>query len=160
MKPLIVIDAILAKKNLGTHRGMAPITIALGPGFSAPQDVDVVIETMRTIGWDVYTLKEQLYLIQVFQVKLAEKVRNELSMPLLQDKLPTLKHRGSRVERGSIILYRSGSSLFALTGTLRGLISEKVTCYQGLCADVDPRPVEKVDCLTISDKARALGERF
>ena len=113
MKPLIVIDAILAKKNLGTHRGMAPITIALGPGFSAPQDVDVVIETMRTIGWDVYTLKEQLYLIQVFQVKLAEKVRNELSMPLLQDKLPTLKHRGSRVERGSIILYRSGSSLFA-----------------------------------------------
>ena len=47
MKPLIVIDAILAKKNLGTHRGMAPITIALGPGFSAPQDVDVVIETMR-----------------------------------------------------------------------------------------------------------------
>ena len=47
LKPLIVIDAILAKKNLGTHRGMAPITIALGPGFSAPQDVDVVIETMR-----------------------------------------------------------------------------------------------------------------
>ena len=48
-----------------------------------------------------------------------------------------------------------------LTGTLRGLISEKVTCYQGLkCADVDPRPVEKVDCLTISDKARALGSGF
>ena len=45
LKPLIVIDAILAKKNLGTHRGMAPITIALGPGFSAPQDVDAVIET-------------------------------------------------------------------------------------------------------------------
>ena len=82
-------------------------------------------------------------------------------MPLLQDKLPTLKHRGSRVERGSIIFNRRVPVYSPLTGTLRGLISEKVTCYQGLkCADVDPRPVEKVDCLTISDKARALGERF
>lgn len=42
-----VIDAILAKKNLGTKKGMAPIVIALGPGFAAGKDCDVVIETMR-----------------------------------------------------------------------------------------------------------------
>ena len=47
LKPDVVVDAILAKKNLGTHRGMAPLTIALGPGFRAGEDVDVVIETMR-----------------------------------------------------------------------------------------------------------------
>ena len=47
LKPLVVIDAILAKKNLGTSKEMAPITIALGPGFEAGIDVDVVIETMR-----------------------------------------------------------------------------------------------------------------
>ena len=41
-------DAILAKKNLGTTRDMAPLTIALGPGFTAGQDVDVVVETT---GW-------------------------------------------------------------------------------------------------------------
>ena len=40
-------DAILAKKNLGTHRAMAPITVALGPGFTAGEDVDAVIETKR-----------------------------------------------------------------------------------------------------------------
>ena len=40
-------DAILAKKNLGTTRDMAPLTIALGPGFTAGQDVDVVVETKR-----------------------------------------------------------------------------------------------------------------
>ena len=45
--PAVVVDAILAKKNLGTHRGMAPLTVALGPGFEAGKDVDVVIETMR-----------------------------------------------------------------------------------------------------------------
>ena len=47
LKPDVVIDGILAKKNLGTHRGMAPLTIALGPGFCAGEDVDVVIETKR-----------------------------------------------------------------------------------------------------------------
>lgn len=55
-KPLAVIDGILAKKNLGTHRGMAPITIALGPGFTAGVDVDAVIETMRghSLGRVIY----------------------------------------------------------------------------------------------------------
>ena len=47
LKPLAVVDAILAKKNLGTNKSMAPITIALGPGFCASCDVDIVIETMR-----------------------------------------------------------------------------------------------------------------
>ena len=46
-KPEVVVDAILAKKNLGTTREMAPLTIALGPGFTAGEDVDVVIETKR-----------------------------------------------------------------------------------------------------------------
>ncbi len=47
IKPDIVVDAILAKKNLGTTRDMAPLTIALGPGFCAGEDVDIVIETKR-----------------------------------------------------------------------------------------------------------------
>ena len=37
-KPEVVVDAILAKRNLGTCRNMAPLTIALGPGFVAGQD--------------------------------------------------------------------------------------------------------------------------
>ena len=47
LKPLAVVDAILAKKNLGTNRDMAPITVALGPGFTAGVDVDAVVETKR-----------------------------------------------------------------------------------------------------------------
>ena len=47
LKPDVVVDAIIAKKNLGTTREMAPLTIALGPGFTAGQDVDVVVETKR-----------------------------------------------------------------------------------------------------------------
>ncbi|MCI5516716.1 MAG: EF2563 family selenium-dependent molybdenum hydroxylase system protein, partial [Roseburia sp.] len=47
LQPDVLIDAIIAKKNLGTNRAMAPLTIALGPGFFAGQDVDYVIETKR-----------------------------------------------------------------------------------------------------------------
>ena len=56
LQPLAVVDAILAKRNIGTHRDMAPITVALGPGFSAPEDVDAVIETMR--GHDLGALSQ------------------------------------------------------------------------------------------------------
>ena len=45
--PDVLIDAIIAKQNLGTSRNMAPLTVALGPGFCAGKDVDVVIETSR-----------------------------------------------------------------------------------------------------------------
>ena len=47
LKPKVLVDAILAKKNLGTHMEMADLTIALGPGFEAGRDVHYVIETMR-----------------------------------------------------------------------------------------------------------------
>ena len=47
LKPQALVDAILAKKNLGTRRDMAPVTIGLGPGFTAGKDVDAVIETKR-----------------------------------------------------------------------------------------------------------------
>ncbi len=48
LKPIAVVDAILAKKNLGTHRDMAPITIGVGPGFEAGGvDVDLVVESKR-----------------------------------------------------------------------------------------------------------------
>ena len=47
LNPFAVVDAILAKKNIGTRRGVADVVIGLGPGFTAGEDVDVVIETNR-----------------------------------------------------------------------------------------------------------------
>ena len=47
LQPLALVDGILAKKNLGTRIDMAPLTIGLGPGFTAGVDTDLVIETMR-----------------------------------------------------------------------------------------------------------------
>ena len=56
LKPEIVVDAILSKKNLGTKRDDADLVIGVGPGFTAGEDVDVVIETMRghSLGRCIY----------------------------------------------------------------------------------------------------------
>ena len=43
----VVVDAILAKKNLGTKIDMAPLVIGVGPGFTTNVDCHIAIETMR-----------------------------------------------------------------------------------------------------------------
>ena len=52
LRPDVVVDAILAKKNLGTAITDAPLVIGVGPGFCAGKDCHAVIETMRghTLG--------------------------------------------------------------------------------------------------------------
>ena len=47
LKPEVVVDAIIAKRNMGTTIDMAPIVVGLGPGFYAGHDVHAVIETNR-----------------------------------------------------------------------------------------------------------------
>ena len=47
LRPDAVVDAILAKRNLGTSMDMAPIVVAAGPGFTAGVDCHAAVETMR-----------------------------------------------------------------------------------------------------------------
>ena len=77
-KPDVLVDAILAKKNLGTTRDMAPLTIALGPGFTAGQDVEVVVETKR--GWAVSSGRALPSRTLVFRVSSAVMARSGSSM--------------------------------------------------------------------------------
>ena len=56
LTPDVVVDAILAKRNVGTRNDDAPLVIGCGPGFTAGDDVNVVVETMRghTLGRCIY----------------------------------------------------------------------------------------------------------
>ena len=79
-KPDVLVDAILAKKNLGTTRDMAPLTIALGPGFTAGQDVDVVSRRSAAIGWAVSSGRALPSRTLVFRVSSAVMARSGSSM--------------------------------------------------------------------------------
>ncbi|MDO4555618.1 MAG: selenium-dependent molybdenum cofactor biosynthesis protein YqeB [Lachnospiraceae bacterium] len=159
LKPAAVIDAILAKKNLGTNREMAPVTIGLGPGFSAPEDVCAVIETKRghRLGRVIYqgSAIANTGIPGVIAGYGKERVIHAPATGRIEN-----KHEiGDLVEEGEIIAMIGDTPVKAsLTGVLRGIIKDGYPVKKGLkIADIDPRKEEQKNCFTISDKARCVG---
>lgn len=158
LRPAVVVDAILAKKNLGTHRDMAPITIALGPGFTAGQDVDAVIETMRghNLGRVLYegTAMPNTGVPGVIAGHGADRVIHSPCGGMLRG----VKKIGDVVQAGEPIAFVDKTPVPAtFTGLLRGLIGDGEVQKGLKIADIDPRADEYRNCFTISDKARAIS---
>lgn len=157
LKPAAVIDAILAKCNLGTHKGMAPVTIGLGPGFRAGEDVSAVIETMR--GHQLGRLIQRGYALPNTGVpgEIGGKSAQRVIHAPVAGTITHLHQIGDVVEAGDTIFKISGVPVAApFKGLLRGLIRENLAVPKGMkTADIDPRL--DVDWHTISDKARCLG---
>lgn len=163
LHPAVVVDAILAKKNLGTTKEMAPLVIALGPGFTAGEDVDVVIETKR--GHNLGRVIRSGSAIpntgipgiiggygkeRVMHAKAEGILRNVASI-------------GDIVEAGAVIAEIETENGVvpveaSLSGLLRGLIRDGYPVTKGFkIADIDPRKEELQNCFTISDKARCIA---
>lgn len=159
--PAAIVDAILAKKNLGTHRAMAPITVGLGPGFTAGEDVDAVIETMRGHHLGRVILQGSAIpntgVPGVIGGFAAERViHSPASGPMIfTDNIDI----GALVQKGQTIAFVGDTPVTAtLDGVLRGLIREGYPVTKGLkIADIDPRKEQVKYCDTVSDKARAIG---
>jgi len=157
IRPSAVIDAILAKRNLGTHRGMAPITIALGPGFSAGEDVDIVIETMRGHDLGRLIFKGSAMANTGIPGEIGGKSGQRVIHAPASGVVIHKKQIGDVVQNGEVIFTVDGTEARApFAGLLRGLIREGAAVHKGMkIADIDPRT--DVDWRTISDKARCLG---
>lgn len=159
LKPTVVIDAILAKRNLGTNREMADITIALGPGFVAGQDVDVVVETMRghSLGTLIFSGKAKA------DTGVPGEIAGVSRERVIYSPAAGIFTEGARignlVKKGERIGYVGEEEVLAtIDGVLRGIIRDGHYVKEGLkIADIDPR-VETMDhSYTISDKARNIG---
>jgi len=157
IQPSAVIDAILAKRNLGTHRGMAPVTIALGPGFYAGEDVDAVIETMRGHDLGRLIVKGSAAANTGIPGEIGGKSGQRVIHAPASGNIVHKKQIGDIVQSGEVIFTAGETEARApFTGLLRGLIREGLEVPKGLkVADIDPRT--DVDWHTISDKARCLG---
>lgn len=163
LKPLAVVDAILAKKNLGTNRNMAPITIALGPGFIAGDDVDAVVETKRghnlgRVLWEGRAAPNT-GIPGIIGGYGRERVIHCPAKGILRNvkKITDLVSRGELIalvetENGTVPVEAT------LDGILRGLIRDGYPVTAGFkIADIDPRAEELDNCFTISDKARCIA---
>lgn len=157
--PDVVIDAILAKKNLGTNRNMAPLTIALGPGFEAEKDVDVVVETKR--GHQLGRLIYSGCAIENTGIPgmIAEFGKERVIHSPCAGIVHTVKYITDLVEKGDILAYVDEEPVYAtMSGLLRGLIRDGYHVSKGFkMADIDPRIDEYDNCFTISDKARCIA---
>jgi xanthine dehydrogenase accessory factor len=163
LKPLAVVDAILAKRNLGTGRSLAPITVALGPGFTAGEDVDAVIETKRghNLGRVIWSgsAAADTGIPGMIGGYGKERVIRCPAKGILRN----VKHITDTVSRGEVIALvetEQGSVPVeaSLDGILRGLIRDGYPVTVGFkMADIDPRADEYNNCFTISDKARCIA---
>lgn len=171
LKPDVVVDAIIAKKNLGTTINMAPLVIGVGPGFTAGQDVHLVIESMR--GHNLARIITDGMAQPNTGVPgniagfTSERVIHAPAAGYIHD----VRKIGDIVQKGDEIAriypdkesYDNALSEYVpvnatITGIIRGLIREGYYFRKGFkIADIDPRERELTNCFTISDKARSIA---
>ena len=171
LKPDVVVDAIIAKKNLGTTINMAPLVIGVGPGFTAGQDVHLVIESMR--GHNLARIITDGMAQPNTGVPgniagfTSERVIHAPAAGYIHDvrKIGDIVQKGDEIAR----IYPDKESYdnawseyvpvnATITGIIRGLIREGYYFREGFkIADIDPRESELTNCFTISDKARSIA---
>ena len=171
LKPDVVVDAIIAKKNLGTTINMAPLVIGVGPGFTAGNDVHLVIESMR--GHNLARIITDGMAQPNTGVPgniagfTSERVIHAPAAGYIHD----VRKIGDIVQKGDEIAriypdkksYDNALSEYVpvnatITGIIRGLIREGYYFKKGFkIADIDPRESELTNCFTISDKARSIA---
>jgi xanthine dehydrogenase accessory factor len=163
LHPAVVVDAILAKRNLGTNREMADLTIGLGPGFVAGEDVDLVIETKR--GHNLGRIIRQGSAAPNSGVPgiIGGYGKERVIHAAAEGILHNIHQIGDVVEQGETIAVIEGDGesipvTATITGIIRGLIRDGYPVTKGFkIADIDPRREELQNCFTISDKARCIA---
>ena len=168
-------DAIIAKKNLGTTKEMAPLVIGVGPGFTAGVDVDLVIESMRghnlarileegsalpntgIPGAIAGVAKERVIHAECAGVlygekKISDYVQKDEVIACIYPDAQAKDASGQRKKDGAVAVKAT------ISGILRGLIRDGYPVTKGFkIADIDPRESEYENCFTISDKARCIA---
>ncbi len=164
IKPVALVDAILAKKNLGMKKSFAPFTVALGPGFIAGQDVDVVIETMRGHNLGRLIYKGEAFPNTGTPGEIGGKCVERVVYSPEAGTLKIIKDIGSIVKKDEVIaeiILENNKKVGAkahIDGLVRGMLTEGLVVPKNFkIADVDPRISEKENCFTISDKARCIA---
>lgn len=157
-KPNVIIDAIMAKKNLNTKIDDAPVVIGVGPGFCAGKDCDYVIETKR--GHFLGKVIEQGEAIANTGVpgNIGGYTIERIIRSNRDGVFKSVSKIGDSVKKGDIVAYTEDRPIYALIdGIVRGMLHDGIVVSDKMkCGDIDPR-AEKSHCFTISDKSRAIG---
>lgn len=158
LQPTIVVDAILAKRNVGTKKDDASLVIGCGPGFTAKEDVHVVIETMRGHGLGRCIYEGSALPNTGVPGNVGGYTIERVIKSPAEGLFIAKRHIGEEVAAQEVIGYVNDEPVRAtIKGTLRGILASKLMVTKGFkLADIDAR-CEESHCFTISDKALAIG---
>jgi len=158
LRPVALVDAIIAKRNLGTRLDMAPLVVALGPGFEAGRDAHAVVETNRGHDLGRVILEGSAQPNTGVPGLIAGHGQERVIHAPWGGEVQPLCAIGDTVAPGDPVLSIQGRVVPAtLGGVVRGLIRPGYLAREGLkVADIDPRCVRE-HCFTVSDKARAIA---
>lgn len=158
LRPLVVVDARMEKRNPGTRMSDAPLVIALGPGYTAGVDCHAVIETNRGhyLGRAIWQGSAEADTGEPGSIGLKTQTR-VLRAPA-DGHVRAHAQIGDVLAEGGLIAEVGGAEIRApFAGALRGLIHERVPVQAGMkIGDLDPRAAPE-HCFTISDKSLAIG---
>ncbi len=158
LKPDVLVDAILAKKNLGTRMADAPLVIGLGPGFSAGKGRSLVVETNRghNLGKVIFEGMAEPDSGRPGEIGgfTTERVLRSPKAGVFHSRFSI----GDPIEKGSIAAEVDGLPVIAeIGGMVRGMLREGTTVDKEMkVGDIDPR-AKRDHCFSISEKARAIG---
>ena len=158
LKPWALVDAILAKNNMGTSVADADVVIGVGPGFTAGQDVHAVVETMR--GHDLGRVITQGTALPNTGVpgNIGGYTHERVIQAPVEGIFQAHSKIGDIVSKDDVIAYVNNIPVRSkISGVLRGILKDGLTVNKGMkVGDVDPR-CRPEHCFSISDKARAIG---
>lgn len=158
LQPTALIDATLAKYNVGMKLSDAQIVLALGPGFVAGVDAHAVIETNRghNLGRVYYkgTAEADTSVPGEIGGYTAERLLRAPAEGVLR-----ARHAiGDTVSAGEVVATVADAPVVAaISGVLRGLVHDGLVVPKGMkIGDIDPR-ARREHCYSISDKSRAIA---
>jgi xanthine dehydrogenase accessory factor len=158
LKTDVLIDATLAKKNLGTKISDAPLVIGLGPGFHAGKDVHLVIETNRGHNLGRIIADGEAEPNTGIPGSIAGYTEERVIRAPKDGEFKALKKIGDGISANEKVGMIGNLEVRSrITGVIRGLIRDGTEVWKGMkLGDVDPRGIKDY-CYTISDKARTIS---
>ncbi len=158
VNPALLVDAIVAKRNLGTRISDAPAVVALGPGFVAGRDAHAVIETKRGHDLGRVLFKGSAQANSGVPGEVGGFSWQRVVRSSTSGTFRAVARIGDIVTAADTVGYVDEEPVrVELDGVLRGLLCSGLHVTPGYkLGDVDPRG-DKSRCFTVSDKARAIG---
>lgn len=160
LKPDVLVDAILAKRNTGTKVSDAPLVIGLGPGFYAGRDVHIVVETnhnSENLGKVIFDGEAERN--TGTPVAIGGLTTERVAWASQPGVFTTDREIGDSVATNQTIGWVGDQPVMApVSGMLRGLLRSGVVIAKGSkLVEVDPVN-DKAICGFIADKIRTIAD--